>query len=1245
MLLSWNYFNINLIKILLFIEIINKKKFESKQIIYLKVININNSIKVINSDYIPSKVYVNGVESPIESNGIIRNLDLEINGIISITLEWDEKLKKYTKLFRNIDSIIEVDLSDFDVSEVTSIAYMFNNCTNLLYVNFNNFNTSLIRDLSFMFENCIQLIDLDLSCFDTRNVLLMEGMFKNCHFLEYLDLSNFYTPQLNKMNEMFYGCQSLMELDISNIDTSHVTNMSSVFKGCFSLFDLDVSNFITKNVILMDHLFDDCNEITSLDVSHFDTSNVINMSYMFSDMIFLTSLNLSNFNTSKVKYMDFMFAFNMLESIDVSSFDTSEVISMTYMFYSTDLREIDISNFDLNQKYLDCLFLYCESLLSIKFSRDYKLVGSISFMFFSCYSLTSIDLYNFDFAIVDSMEGMFFACNSLTSIDLSNIDTYSLTNMNFAFSDCSKLETINLSNFITSSVKTMSNLFSNCIALTSLDLSNLDTSSVIDMSFMFYYCEALNSLNLSNFDTSLVTNMIGMFFKCKSLNSLDLSNFNTSLVQNMDEMFYDCNNLLILNLSNFNILSIYELNSLFNNTSNLEYIDIYNFSLGNFKLDNFFLGLEPNIIYCLNTENKNQNKELFSKNIYVNCSINDCSNVNDWKKKRKRLIVDKGFCLDNCISNEIYKYEYKYKCYNQCPKGSHSIKDNIYFCEQNNLECKSNLPFISLLNSSCLIKCSTEEFFLNSCTINNISNKTNIQTQIISQTYDDIQSGMLEESLLLSLFYLNEEFIHFGTKEVYHLTTSFYQKNKEYMNVSKIILGECETLLNNKHIKDLRKHLIILKIDQYYDGILIPLIQYEIFNPRNYQKIDLDECKDNKLTINISFPIFINENNIDKYYLNNSYYNDLCDTYTSENGNDITIYDRKNEYNEHFYLCPNNCVFIEIDFNNKKSICKCQINNGISFKKELKKEELIKKIDNKKSLTNFNVFKCFHLLFSKKGLINNYGFYIILFVLIIYIISIFIFIFKEYKVLCEQINNIINAKLNENDFEINSKNDVKEDTKENSTEIFSPKNNNRINLNNKGEDSSEKTKNEKILESTDYEINNILCLFFFSISLTLVINTLFFNDSVLHKIYIDKGVFNIKYFIPQIIYSALISSIILSIIKELFLIQKNILEIKHEKNKFHLQARVTLVLRHLKIKFICFYSFSLLILFLFLFYLSCFCVVYKNTQIYLIIIFLISYLVLVIAPFIIYLLPGVFRIYSFRNPGECLYKISQIIQL
>ena len=72
-------------------------------------------------------------------------------------------------------------------------------------------------------------------------------------------------------------------------------------------------------------------------------------------------------------------------------------------------------------------------------------------------------------------------------------------------------------------------------------------------------------------------------------------------------------------------------------------------------------------------------------------------------------------------------------------------------------------------------------------------------------------------------------------------------------------------------------------------------------------------------------------------------------------------------------------------------------------------------------------------------------------------------------------------------------------------------------------------------------------LFFFFFSVHFTINTLFFNDETLHKIYIDEGKFNFIYQIPQTIQSSIISGIISTIINNFALSEKIILEIKEVK--------------------------------------------------------------------------------------------------
>ena len=172
-------------------------------------------------------------------------------------------------------------------------------------------------------------------------------------------------------------------------------------------------------------------------------------------------------------------------------------------------------------------------------------------------------------------------------------------------------------------------------------------------------------------------------------------------------------------------------------------------------------------------------------------------------------------------------------------------------------------------------------------------------------------------------------------------------------------------------------------------------------------------------------------------------------------------------------------------------------------------------------------------------------------------------------------------------------------------------------------------------------------LFFYSFSLDFTINTLFFNDNTMHKIYEDKGKFNFLYQIPQILLSTLFSKIFDSLIRLLSLSQDNIVQLKNTKNKLVIDTKYKILIRTLKIKFSFFFIISILVLSFFLYYITCFCGVYVNTQIHLIKDTILSFTLGLLYPFVIFLIPSIFRIFALRAKNtnrKYLYKFSFFIE-
>ena len=176
----------------------------------------------------------------------------------------------------------------------------------------------------------------------------------------------------------------------------------------------------------------------------------------------------------------------------------------------------------------------------------------------------------------------------------------------------------------------------------------------------------------------------------------------------------------------------------------------------------------------------------------------------------------------------------------------------------------------------------------------------------------------------------------------------------------------------------------------------------------------MDICKSHPIVIKA--PVNLNDD-LNKIYLslnssgynlfniNDSFYKDVCTKYTSQNGTDISMLDRKNIIYDNYAnisLCQSGCNFLYYDYENKKVECECK-----SQKNEIKTEKESLTFDNLdfdsfyKTLkySNFIVMKCYKLVFSIEGQLDNKGSYIMSSILII-----FIFLFLWY---CIKGNTII----------------------------------------------------------------------------------------------------------------------------------------------------------------------------------------------------------------------------------------------
>ena len=178
--------------------------------------------------------------------------------------------------------------SSFNTKNVQYMQDMFHSCEMLEELVFsNNFVVDNVIEMKGMFANCKCLENLDLRNFNTSNVKDMCFMFDQCYNLKNILINpqTFITKNVNNMGHMFNRCNNLKNINLSNFDIQNVNLLSYMFYECENLTDLDLSNFKNNNRnIDMSNMFDKCRNLKILDISSFNIENGVNTTQMFNEL-------------------------------------------------------------------------------------------------------------------------------------------------------------------------------------------------------------------------------------------------------------------------------------------------------------------------------------------------------------------------------------------------------------------------------------------------------------------------------------------------------------------------------------------------------------------------------------------------------------------------------------------------------------------------------------------------------------------------------------------------------------------------------------------------------------------------------------------------------------------------------------------------------------------------------------------------------------------------------------------------
>ena len=726
----------------------------------------------------------------------------------------------------------------------------------------------------------------------------------------------------------------------------------------------------------MTSMFNGCVNLKSIKFGNFNTSLVESMNDMFCECSSLTSLDLRMFNTSSVKAMRNMFKnCTSLVSIDLSSFDTTKVVNMEGMFENDkSLISLDLSNFNISEtKVLNNFLSGCKSLVFINLNSLVEYENVVIF------NMITSDLKDIIFCIDNQQSNKIFSafqeysqnndCDNICFSETKKI----ILGKKMCIDDCSKDTTykyeynnICYDHEISENVETEK--FESSENEESEETINKEETDSSKTNENTEITEKEETENLKTNENTQITE------KEETENSKTNENIEITEKEETENSKTNENT------------QITEIEKSLDITENSEQIEITE-----------------------RIESKNEESEIITEN------IEETEKAENTEKIEKTEVeeTENSKTIENTEKEETSENDEKTEIVNT-QDSTQNIKNNTETqnpIEKNHesTEITINTDELNNKNIELLEDFSAEEFFKDSSTLN--SEIPFVKDKLIESIKEQLMNGSLNILLLNVTDGEKKDLIAQDKNTIYQITTTENQNNNEYNNISTVNLGDCEDRLKGIYGIDKNLSLIIFKIDYYKEGLLIPVIGYEIYNPINKSLLNLSYCED--ILIKLNIPVSINENNVFKHDPNSEYYTDECFAYTTEKGTDILLDDRKSEYVDNNYsLCELNCNFSGYNEDTKKAICECETKTKIGLISDIINNENVLSNDfsGDNSASNVITMKCAHTLFTKEGLITNIGNYLLVFTFLFFLVSAIIFYKCGYAIIQNNITDILEFK-------------------------------------------------------------------------------------------------------------------------------------------------------------------------------------------------------------------------------------------
>lgn len=179
---------------------------------------------------------------------------------------WDvSNIKNFKRVFcsrlgNRITTIIGLD--DWDISNGESFREFFSGCWNLTkFDGVENFKFGKnCNDISYFFASCDSITNIDLSNWDVSNISWMGGIFFECNALTKFSFKNWKTLNVFAMTSVFKNCYSLEKItDADNLDMTTCTDITAMFCNCKNLKTIEgIEKWNTEKLNSIENTFGGC---------------------------------------------------------------------------------------------------------------------------------------------------------------------------------------------------------------------------------------------------------------------------------------------------------------------------------------------------------------------------------------------------------------------------------------------------------------------------------------------------------------------------------------------------------------------------------------------------------------------------------------------------------------------------------------------------------------------------------------------------------------------------------------------------------------------------------------------------------------------------------------------------------------------------------------------------------------------------------------------------------------------------